>query len=391
MEQFYFNKGYFLLTENCNLKCVYCFEGHSRCITKYMSKEVAFKGVDFLLSQAIEGNLDKIYITFFGGEPTLCPELMIDIMLYAEEAAKKVSKEVYYNVITNGTIYNYKIEKFLDTWRLKCKNNSINIQFSIDGIPEIQNANRPSKSGVSSAKLVEETIAAYKKYCQKYNVNKKALHIHACVSKESLPKIYDSYLYFTQSLGLEVNFAWIIEDNWDDNDLLIFDKELEKITYHLLKTNAQNFPFKHFTESSGCSAGKSLTCIDTIGDIYPCHRFYFNNPDNREDFVLGNIYEGLLKPKDRERYTTLDYNKISPSPCQICVATNQACKKDICQLANDYAPEFMRIINKYNNLFDLTITNRKQQQEINAIKEKVITLENSLIQLIETLMKERSE
>lgn len=387
--------AYLLLTENCNLRCAYCFEGGTRCVSNYMSKETAFKTVDYLLAQAVENNVDDIHITFFGGEPMLCPELMTDIIHYAEEKAGDCGKTAQYSIITNGTIFNEKTERFLDVWR-EYKDNKIDIQLSIDGIPEIQNANRPcAAEGVLSSQLAESAVAKYKEYFQKHNIDRERLHIHACVSKTSLPRIYDSFLYFTRDLGIiNSNFAWVIEDDWDDNDLAIFSEQMQKIVKRLVEitTNKKRFPFKHFDKSSGCSAGQNLVAVDTRGDIYPCHRFFFHNVNNRDNVILGNVEQGIIYNDRREQYIGIDYSKISPEICQICVATNHACTGDIHKQPNDYGAKFMCIINQYYQHFcdlidekirlealsktvamveELSERVRAQEERIKALEERV--------------------
>lgn len=360
--------AYLLLTENCNLRCTYCFEGQTRCVSNYMSKETAFKTVDYLLQQAVDNDVDEIHITFFGGEPMLCPDLMTDIMHYAEEKSKANGKTAHYSIITNGTIYNEKVETFLDVWR--GYKGDVDIQLSVDGIPEIQDTNRPcAAEGLVSSQLVESAIAKFKEYFKKYELNREHLHIHACVSKESLPRIYDSFMYFTRDLDIiNTNFAWVIEDTWDDNDLAIFSEQMQKITQQLVKvtTNIKRFPFKRNEESWGCSSGQNLVAVDTQGNIYPCHRFFFFNLDKRETVILGNVTDGITYPDRREQYFNIDYSKISSEACQICIATNHACTGDMCKLPNDYGAKFMNVINQYYYHFSELLDKRAQ---LNAMKE----------------------
>ncbi len=391
--------AYLLLTENCNLRCVYCFEGQTRCTTKYMSKETAFKTVDFLLRQAADNDVDEINITFFGGEPMLCPDLMVEIMRYAEAQAKEKGKKTRYGIITNGTIYNDKIERFLDIWREY--KGDVNVQLSIDGVPKIQDSSRPcAAKGALSSQLAEKAIAKFKEYFKKYGLNREHLHIHACVSKESLPQIYSSFRYFTGELEIyNSHFAWVIEDNWNDDDLNIFSEQLQKITKWLVDTttNTKRFPFKHFDRSSGCSAGQNLAAIDTEGNIYPCHRFFFHNIDNRDNVILGNVVDGIVYNDRREQYFNIDYSAISPEICQICIATNHACTGDIHKQPNEYGAKFMNIINQYyayfcdmvekhiqldlmrdtvNMVKDLQETVQKQLKQIQTMEKRIKSLES---------------
>ena len=93
--------GYFLLTENCNLRCKYCFEGSSRNVKKVMSSETAHRGINLLCDQAEQayqaGYTDSnVSITFFGGEPLLNTELAIEIINYTEERVKHSKVSSHY-------------------------------------------------------------------------------------------------------------------------------------------------------------------------------------------------------------------------------------------------------------------------------------------------------
>ena len=48
----------------------------------------------------------------------------------------------------------------------------------------------------------KERQEQFKEYFKRYNLNRENLHIHACVSKASLPYIYDSFVYFTRELDI---------------------------------------------------------------------------------------------------------------------------------------------------------------------------------------------
>ena len=127
--------AYLILTENCNLRCKYCFEQNSRTVTSYMPESTALKVVDYLIGNALKlkeagRNQVKAGITFFGGEPCLCPELMEKVVEYGVAQANEKGVDFDFSIITNGTIYNDKLESFLEKW-CELTNNRIAIQLSI--------------------------------------------------------------------------------------------------------------------------------------------------------------------------------------------------------------------------------------------------------------------
>lgn len=386
---------YFILTENCNLRCTYCFEKDARTVSNYMDKETAFKMVDYLFTTAVNSGEDFINITFFGGEPMLCPELMTDILHYAVEKETEYKKEARFSVITNGTVYNDKVESFLEEWvRLKKR---IDVQLSIDGTPEIQDINRPcANKCLSSSKLAEECIEKYKDFYRRHKLNPENLHVHACISKASMPKLYEIYCYFTKKLNVKFKFAWVFEDAWDDTDITILDQQMALITPELCKRDKltlNDFIFKTFDKCSGCSSGRRLCCMDTEGNIYPCHRFFFYDPIKREEVRLGNINDEIPIDEDKRRpFVEMDESTISDKPCQVCIACNWCYGGDLKKLPNEYNIAFMEVLNKYycqyveiverkttarildNMAKELTYV-KKQLKEMNYLNKRICRLE----------------
>ena len=59
----------FIVTEDCNLRCKYCYITH-KSSNKKMSFEVAKKFIDYILSENIKYQ-DAVTLDFIGGEPLL--------------------------------------------------------------------------------------------------------------------------------------------------------------------------------------------------------------------------------------------------------------------------------------------------------------------------------
>ena len=378
---------YMTLTENCNLRCVYCFERETRNIKKMMSEDTADKIVDFLFDQAVTYDVkDAVHITFFGGEPMLAPELMTHVLDYGMAKSKETGKPIRFSVITNGTIYNDKIEAFLQKWY--DYTGTIDVQLSIDGIPEIQNEGRPCVDpNKKSSDLVEEAIVKFKDFLKRHKLPDEKVYIHPVISKATLPRLYESYMYLMQ-FCTDFQFAWVIEDDWDDNDLVILDKQLTKITEHLITrtTNPKKFPLKHFNKCSGCGAGRALICSDTDGNLFPCHRFYFYSLNIRSEMIFGNIHdEEPIDAKVREHFLNIDNDKVANAPCQICVAVNYENTGDLHKRPNDFDVKSMVIINHHFNMFETECEKKNLRNKVNYLGNKVEYLEKEMTKLRNTL------
>lgn len=378
---------YVTLTENCNLNCVYCFERETRNIKKIMSNETADKLVDFLFSQAVQYDVNEpVHITFFGGEPMLAPDLMMHMLDYGYAKEKETGKKIKFSIITNGTVYNEKTEEFLQKWYDYA--GDIDVQLSIDGTPEIQDMGRPCVDpNKKSSDLFHEAMPKFKDFLRRHNLSDERVYIHPVISKATLPKLYDSYLYLMQ-FNTTFQFAWVIEDNWDDEDLMILDKQLDKIVSHLSQrtTNPKKFPLKHFTTCSGCGAGRALICSDTDGNLFPCHRFYFYSLKIRSEKVLGNIHNDVpINPEIRKDFLEIDNNKAANAPCQVCVAVNYENTGDLHKRPNDFDIKSMVIINHYYNLFEANCEKQNLKNNVNFLMNKVNYLEKEMNRLRNTV------
>ena len=76
---------YLLLSQSCNMRCVYCLDGQRTYQTDKnlrMSKEVAFRSVERCLDEIGEGGC--LEIIFFGGEPLLNWPLAKEVIIHCE-------------------------------------------------------------------------------------------------------------------------------------------------------------------------------------------------------------------------------------------------------------------------------------------------------------------
>lgn len=98
VEQPIFLEGTIEITQNCNFKCIHCFEGMR------MNKTIPEDEVKSIIDQFCEVGIKKIH--FFGGEPFIHPAFC-EILYYASNKFDVIS------VTTNASILNERIERCL--------------------------------------------------------------------------------------------------------------------------------------------------------------------------------------------------------------------------------------------------------------------------------------
>lgn len=328
------NSASLILTENCNLRCIYCFENEKRNTKCYMTPDVAISSIEYLIKGAKTSNRNNISVTFFGGEPMLNIDIMELIYDYGMFRCKEENLYFDCGTITNATILTERHKELFR--RMYRENKLLNIQLSIDGIPEIQNHNRPTATGNASAELVEKNISEFLALRDELNAPEHSIHVHSVISRFSLPKMYESYQYF-RSLGIEqIWFMPCHEEEWTDEDVEIFKEEKQKIADFIYEKCIEDGNTKWLSRYSSlskckskhpskpCGAGESYATITTNGDVHPCHHIFFNDTTMK----FGNSLLGTDETSKRQFF--LDYTSESlfgDKPCGEC--DNYSCYRCI--------------------------------------------------------------
>jgi uncharacterized protein len=140
-----------ITTSDCNLRCNYCFAnaGESKFV---MKEDVALAAVRYAINETKKRDL---LISFFGGEPSLTQKLIKKVVAYAKQLIIGSSvKNVRFNITTNGVMSKPFLNFLID--------NDFFFTISMDGIPDVQNFQRPLKKttrgNLNSSPFLEKTI-----------------------------------------------------------------------------------------------------------------------------------------------------------------------------------------------------------------------------------------
>lgn len=133
-----------VVTHGCNLECRYCFvrQGAER-----MSPETAWEAVEFL-SRNAERSGEVPAINFFGGEPLLMWDGLIEPLVRRVRAEGRPFR---FSVTTNGTLLTGERMDFM-------RREGFGLLLSMDGVREVQDANRPFHGGRGSFDALESVV-----------------------------------------------------------------------------------------------------------------------------------------------------------------------------------------------------------------------------------------
>ena len=145
----------FLVTTDCNLRCVYCYaSAGDQHIT--IPIEVCKAAIDLVIRNAASLNVTDTHIAFHGGgEPTTAFSLIRQCVEYAQKQAGQFGIKSTFSIVTNGILNGSQI-KWLAT-------NMNGISISLDGPEDIQNIQRPLRNGRGSFDKVISSIKIFEK------------------------------------------------------------------------------------------------------------------------------------------------------------------------------------------------------------------------------------
>lgn len=288
------------VTQACNLGCTYCFKGTKEPL--HMQEELAKSAIDWLIDASGDSNA-PLRVALMGGEPLLRFDLIRQIVPYGQCRARQRGKSLSFCCTTNCTLITDEILAFWSKYFMT-------FHCSLDGVPEVQNINRPFVSGGPTSQVVERNV-------RKIISFQPRVWARATVTPVSVTSLAESARYFSE-LGFQVmHFQPAVNCEWQQQDLNMLKEQYERLGHFYIERLKMGNPvtimsFHHGlkelhstcpTSRAPCSAGYSEMMIDPQGNIYPCTRFGPHLCGGQ--FRLGTIGNAF---NNRLRQIFLNYN-----------------------------------------------------------------------------------
>ena len=262
-------------TALCDLACTYCFEGE-KTDKRRLDKDLPliFKRIDEILADKdwFQKHYDRLNLSFWGGEPTLNPKFIVEIMNKYRD-----HEFVDFHIYTNGfNIKNLKrVLDNVDTTRLQ-------VQFSYDGKPT-NDKYRLTKNGKTTSDQVMDNFYQIARMGVSISL-KSTLPID---NMETLSATWKDFETIQENLWqidrrINVNFAPTIDyvtrmsTEEKDSSLVVFREQMLRIAKLEMGFYQKNN--RHLCSWFGgednrkhCSAGLNMAAIDQAGDLFACH------------------------------------------------------------------------------------------------------------------------
>jgi len=219
---------YLLLTDVCNLKCMYCFEETPLLTSKSvpavtMDITTVNKSIDVFTNLTIKHGRDgyKRIIHLYGGEP-LINIAGVKAAVEKVDQLKQVHlmpKECEIAVVTNGVLLNEDIIQFFAKY-------GVTVGISIDGPAHINNIYRISRQNIDIFSKIRSNYELLQKYSVKNGIS-------ATLTPEVVDNFDEVLSFFIDKLGIQDGISFnILHYNPGiplDNDY--FDKAADCLIY----------------------------------------------------------------------------------------------------------------------------------------------------------------
>lgn len=253
---------WFHITNQCNLRCTYCFVNKT---AENMTYKVGAQILKKLLQDVVKKGLEELHIYFAGGECLLEFPKIEKLVHYGNIIAKRIGVRISYTLITNGVLVTDKVVLFV-------KKNNIGINISLDGL-ESYNGERVFSNGIGSSKYVMSSI-------QKLLDQKIIFGIKMTVTPNNLKHIPQFVKYcLDRGIRLSIGFynenANAVKENriTDQDKLITYLKRALKYWYD--NVPSWRYPIidyidPRFPHLRSCGVGRWFSVISHKGDIVAC-------------------------------------------------------------------------------------------------------------------------
>ncbi len=250
-------------TNDCNFKCVYCYENHRK---EFMSEDTADSIIKFYRKNA--RFYKYLIVSWFGGEPLLRLDIIEYIMKQLMDISHKNGVVVRSMITTNG---------YLLTENAFCRLMKVgvrNYQITVDGLENTHNLQRPHKVKSNSFEVI---ISNLKEIMENHETGRYEIGIRFNISQEMNESREKILSFYHKNFGgwkqLSFIFEWI-RDWGGEIDQNIVTKPEICIEWFISAKERGLRCFELFQNACGmyfCEACKlNGFVIDFDGSIHKC-------------------------------------------------------------------------------------------------------------------------
>jgi len=148
-----------LASEDCNFRCVYCYEDFPRGTMEPAVREAVKKYVKKRAS-----GLKKLEVKWFGGEPLYGFKAIEDLAPFFVELSGEYSISFGSHMTTNGYLLTPEVAGKLLEWKIT------DYQITLDGLAEQHDVKRPTRDGCKTFEVIHSNLQSLQRRPDKFRV-----------------------------------------------------------------------------------------------------------------------------------------------------------------------------------------------------------------------------
>ena len=308
------------LTARCNFRCRYCYEApHGG---GDMSWETARAAIGLTADLCRRENTDRSAgIVFFGGEPLLRRDLIVETVNYCRQLSRQSGQLFHFKVTTNGSLLD---ESFLRD----DPTSEIFVALSHDGVAPAHDAHRvdaagqPTFGGLSGAIGL---LLRWKPYAPVLLVTTPETVRHYAASVRYLFGRGFRYLICSLNHGAAWTAAALQELERQYGELAQWYEEEtrreEKFFFSPFDTKIASRVFPGSCRRERCELGRRQISVAPSGRLFPCVQFVDEGP--APEYSIGDVWRGI---DEARRESLFQENAAEKASCQLC-AIRERCNR----------------------------------------------------------------
>ena len=305
------DSGLFIMilpTEQCNFRCVYCYEtfqrGKMTCETVEKIKQFVMEKLAFC---------SKLTVAWFGGEPLLAMDVVDNLSRFFLEECRKQKKLYFSTITTNGSLLTPA------NWKCLRNNHITNYQITIDGLESTHNCQRKLLGGGETWNMVIDNLRYFRD-----NISSRmfSIALRTNITREIYENRNEYLDFLMHEFGPDARFHFFfhLAEDWGNIDDKVrglfcgFDE-----LYNVLNDAAQkglNLKLhEYFTQPGNriCyAAKKNAYLVSSEGGVRKCSGHLY-----KEYNYILNLNHPLDINTDNIRYWDVEHKSI-PIECREC-------------------------------------------------------------------------
>jgi uncharacterized protein len=271
------------LTTSCNLRCTYCYASAGDTPRHVMPLEVAQRGIDFVIANAVELGRPEIEIAYHGGgEPTLNWETLTGSYAYAREQCDQRQLALRAAMASNGVLARHKVDWIIE--------HLDGVSLSFDGLPEVNDTHRLTLAGGSSSQDVLATLARFDQARFNYAVRMTVTH-------DQIPRMAESVEFLVTRFSprrIQIEPAYQL-GRWQDAPTAETQAFIDgfRAAQEVARRHGQEIHFSAaragLLSNHFCGVTQDSFALTAEGNVSACYEIFLERLPRAERFIYGAV------------------------------------------------------------------------------------------------------